>query len=100
MIKHIVFSISRMKPGAHQRPKTSLRPRRCWLGLMGRVPTLQSMHAGSNAVQSGSAWDFALVAEFEDAEALRQYVEHPEHRKVSEFMSAVRSARASVDFEF
>lgn len=100
MIKHIVFF--KFKEFAEGAGKTDniAKGKAMLENLVGRVPSLLSLSAGANAVEGASVWDFALVAEFEDAEGLRQYIDHPEHRKVSEFMSKVRSERASVDFPY
>ena len=100
MIKHIVFFNFKDEAGGRPKAENIAIARSMLLNLLGRVPTLRSMQAGPNAVDGASAWDFALVAEFDDEESLRQYVEHPEHRKVSAFMSSVRTERASVDFEY
>lgn len=98
MIKHIVFFNFQDEANGYTKAENIATAKSMLLNLMGRVPTLLSMEAGPNAVDGPSAWDFALVAEFADEEALQQYVEHPEHKKVSAFMSSVRSRRASVDF--
>lgn len=100
MLKHIVFFNFKANAKGADKSANIAKAKAMLENLMGRVPTLLSMSAGSNVVENPSAWDFALVAEFADAEALKQYAEHPEHRKVSAFMSKVRSERASVDFEF
>lgn len=100
MIKHIVlFNFKETALGADKAANIA-RAKAMLENLVGRIPTLLSMSAGPNAVPGATAWDFALVAEFETIEALQQYTVHPEHKKVSEFMSSVRSDRASVDFEF
>jgi hypothetical protein len=100
MIRHIVFfRLKEFAEGAG-RAENAAKAKAMLEGLMGRVPTLLSMSAGPNTVAGEYAWDFGLVAEFRDAEGLKQYVVHPEHRKVSEFMSKVRTERASADIEF
>lgn len=98
MIKHIVFFNFKDEANGCTKAENIGKAREMLMNLVGRVPTLLSMAAGPNAVEGASAWDFALVAEFDSAEALQEYVVHPEHRKISAFMSSVRSDRASVDF--
>lgn len=100
MIKHIVFFKFKDFAEGADKAGNIARGRQMLEDLVGRVPTLLSMSAGPNAVDGASAWDFALVAEFKDREGLQEYVVHPEHKKVSAFMSKVRTERASVDFEF
>lgn len=100
MIKHIVFFNFKDEAGGADKAANMAHAREILLSLMGRVPTLRAMACGPNAVPGETAWDFALVAEFDDVEGLQQYTVHPEHKKVSAFMREVRSARAAVDFEF
>lgn len=100
MIKHIVFFNFKQEAGGRTKMENIAIARTMLLNLLGKVPTLRSMHAGQNEACGGTAWDFALVAEFDSLEALQEYVVHPEHKKVSAFMSEVRSDRAFVDFEF
>lgn len=100
MIKHIVFFQFKEEAEGASKAENIAKGKAMLEGLVGRVPTLRSMCAGPNAVDRAGAWDFALVAEFDDAEGLEQYTVHPEHKKVSAFMSNVRADRASVDFEF
>jgi hypothetical protein len=100
MIKHIVFFNFKDFAEGATKAENIARGKAMLENLVGAVPTLVSMSAGPNIAGGSTAWDFALVAEFEDIDALQQYVVHPEHKKVSEFMGKVRSDRASVDFEF
>lgn len=100
MLRHIVFFRFKDLAEGGDKHANMERVRKMLEALVGRVPTLVSMSAGPNAVDGASAWDFALVAEFADADALRAYTVHPEHKKVSEFVSKVRTDRASVDFLF
>jgi hypothetical protein len=98
MLRHIVFfKFKEFAEGANKETNIA-RGKEMLEKLVGRVPTLVSMSAGANVNEGSFAWDFALIAEFQDAEALQQYVVHPEHKKVSEFMSKVRTDRATVDY--
>lgn len=45
------------------------------------------------------AYDAVLVSEFENTQKLEEYKKHPEHVKVSEFVSKVRVGRAVVDYQ-
>jgi hypothetical protein len=100
MIRHIVlFKFKEFAEGADKAANMA-KAREVLLGLVGHVPSLLSMSAGPDVAGSAAEWDFALVADFNDLEALRQYTAHPEHQKVSAFMSKVRDSRASADYEF
>jgi hypothetical protein len=48
---------------------------------------------------SGSNRDIMLDSLFESAEALAAYIEHPEHKRVGQFVRAVTKDRACIDYE-
>lgn len=100
MIKHIVFFNFKDEALGATKEQNMAHAKEILEALMGKVPTLRSMVVGTNVVPSEAAWDFALVATFDDAAGLQAYVVHPEHKKVGEFIGQVRAGRASVDFEF
>ncbi|MCE5234635.1 MAG: Dabb family protein [Clostridiaceae bacterium] len=69
------------------------------MGLMGKVPSLRSMQAGADFLNSARAYHLGLVAEFEDRAGLEAYQNHPAHVKVKEYIHTVLADSVSVDFE-
>lgn len=67
-------------------------------GLVGVVDDIRSLETGTDVVGGGN-WDLAVLAEFDDADALGRYQVHPAHQEVAAFIRSVVSARACVDFE-
>ncbi|WP_156760689.1 Dabb family protein [Microbacterium karelineae] len=67
--------------------------------LVGVVPGLRSMTVGANSVDIDGNFDFALVADFDDADALAVYATHPAHVEVSTFIGTFKTRRAAIDFE-
>lgn len=67
--------------------------------LVGVVPGLRSMIVGANAVEIDGNYDFALVADFDDADALAVYATHPAHVAVSKFIGTFKSRRAAIDID-
>ncbi|NHI16354.1 Dabb family protein [Microbacterium excoecariae] len=65
--------------------------------LVGVVPGLRAMTVGANAVEIEGNYDFALVADFDDADALAVYATHPAHVAVAEFIGTFKSSRAAID---
>lgn len=61
------------------------------------IPGIVSMSAAPNGVAAAGNWDFALVADFADEEALEAYATHPAHLEVVAKIRAATSARAAVD---
>jgi hypothetical protein len=66
--------------------------------LVGVVDDIRSLEIGADVLGGGN-WDIALVAEFDDLDALARYVAHPEHQKVVGFIRSVTAQRMAVDFE-
>ena len=65
--------------------------------LVGVVPGMISMRAGSDAGISEGNFDFAAVVDFEDEAAWHGYVSHPAHVKVrDELIRPFSTARAAV----
>ncbi len=95
MIRHIVMW--RFKEGERE---NMLVFRDRLLALKGRIPEIRAMEVGINMNPSDRSYDAVLVSEFDSLEALRAYSENPLHVEVSEFCRFIRTASASVDYEF
>ncbi len=63
------------------------------------VAELRDYRFGHDAGLVEGNWDFAVVADFDDAEGWRAYREHPEHQRVlAEHIRPVAAERASVQY--
>ena len=62
------------------------------------VADIRSLQVGVNGVGADDNWDVVLIADYDDEEGLRRYVEHPEHQKVAAYIRSVVSERAGIDF--
>lgn len=67
--------------------------------LKDRIGQIRSLEVGVNVNRSEQAYDAVLISEFNSLEDLNTYKNHPEHVKISEFVSKVREARVVVDYE-
>lgn len=100
MIKHIVFfglaenAEGKSKAENAQKIKSDLE------NLIHLIPGLQRIEVGINHPDAPSTnHDIVLYSEFENFEALDDYQEHPEHKKVAAFIGKVKTSRAAVDYE-
>ena len=66
--------------------------------LPAHIPEIRNLTINANVVVRPGNWDLALIVDFDDAEALEVYREHPEHQKVLELINAIAAERAAVDF--
>lgn len=81
MILHLV--LFRLKPGVRGEDPRVEAVRSAMAGLPTRISEIQLWQFGSHLLPGGAAdaraWDFGLLAGFEDEAALLRYFEHPEH---------------------
>lgn len=68
-------------------------------GLARLVPGIHDFQVVVPAPDLEHTHDLLLVVDFEDVTALHTYATHPDHLAVAEFLGAVRSSRACVDYE-
>ena len=66
--------------------------------LVGVVPEIRALTVGPD-VAGDENWDVALIADFDDLEALERYQKHPEHKKAGAFIRTVVSDRLAVDLQ-
>ncbi len=100
MIKHIVFfgladsAEGKSKAELAEYIKLELE------NLIHLIPEIKKIEVGINSHNAPKTnYDLALYTEFESMEALNIYIEHPEHKKVADFVGKVRTTRAAVDYE-
>ena len=66
--------------------------------LRERVASVRALTLHRNELFDGANYDLTLIADFDDAEGLAAYAQHPEHLPVVDYMKTVTSARAATDF--
>ncbi len=101
MVKHIVmFKFLESAEGRTKKENVEIAANML-LDLQGKIPTLVSGEVKINSENaSPSNYDLVLVAEYNDWQGLNEYIVHPLHKAVCEFMKGVRESRACVDYEF
>jgi hypothetical protein len=67
--------------------------------LPGQIDAIRSYRFGSDLGLSEGGGDFAIVAEFDDADGWRTYRDHPRHLEVVELIGTMVEARTPVQFE-
>ena len=71
-----------------------------FLGMKGKISCLKDVEAGVDFVGSHRSCDVALVCTFENREALNEYMDHPAHLPVKEYVRGVAEKSISCDYEF
>lgn len=95
MIKHVVFF--------KFRPETSERERKEALdelrALPDKIDEIRDFEVGEEILHSARAWDAALIATFDDLEALQKYQRHDDHLPVVMRLQTLCDSIGSVDYE-
>lgn len=65
--------------------------------LPAQIPEIRGLQVGPNVAYPQTNWDVALIADFDDVEALEAYQVHPAHQEAGAFVRSVVSDRAAVD---
>ncbi len=65
--------------------------------LVGQVPSLLSLSAGTNVRDTPASYDVGLTTTHADLAGLTEYIEHEAHKAVTAWLSPRVSARAMVD---
>ena len=101
MIKHIVvWKLHEETPEHGSKEQAAIKGKALLESLVSKVPTLLKAEVGININPDNNNFDLALYSEFADWNGLEQYIEHPEHKKVAQFIGEIRSGRSAVDYEF
>jgi hypothetical protein len=99
MIRHIVeFKLSSDDP--QQRATDALGIQAHLTGLLGVVPTVNSIVVANDLGLVGGHWDVVLVSEHDSNADLEAYQAHPAHKEAAGWVSTVVSDRATVDYEY
>ncbi|MEO6121506.1 MAG: Dabb family protein [Acidimicrobiales bacterium] len=63
------------------------------------IEELRAYRVGSDAGLADGNWDFAVVADFDDAAGWRAYTDHPAHQAVAVTVRAMAHERVAVQYE-
>ena len=97
MIRHVVLFRWTPEATAEQKERVAAELSR----LPALVPSLRDYRLGANLGLNPGNFDFAVAADFDDAEGYLAYRDHPEHRAiVAEFIQPIVTERAAVQYEF
>jgi hypothetical protein len=62
------------------------------------IPEVRRMAVGEDILHLDRSFDTGLVVDFEDAEALQRYTDHPQHLEVALLGKTIAEKVVSVDF--
>ncbi len=99
MIKHIVmWKFKDFAEGATKQ-ENILKVKAMLEKLPEKIDFIREMKVEINVNPKEGMYDAVLISAFDSLEDVNAYRVHPEHKKVSSFVSLIRENRASVDYE-
>jgi hypothetical protein len=98
MIKHIVLWKVKEEADGLDRAGLAARIKADLEALAPVIPEIRSIEVGINELPGEQAADLALVAEFDDLDALDAYQRHPAHQQVVAFVRRAVTSRQVVDY--
>lgn len=67
--------------------------------LENKINQIRCIEVGININKSEQAYDVVLYSEFDSVEDLNLYQNHPDHLRISEFITNLRDVRVVTDYE-
>ena len=99
MVKHIVMW--KIKDGEGRMTKAEIMAKIVsdLTGLKDRIPEIVELEVGPSLTAGDMHYDLGLIVTFKHFDDVVAYQHNPDHVKISEFISIVRTERATVDIE-
>lgn len=99
MIKHIVmWKFKDFAEGATKEENIA-KVKAMLEALPSKIDFIREMKVEVNVNPKQGMYDAMLISSFDTLEDVNAYRVHPDHKKVSSFVSLIREGRASVDYE-
>ncbi len=98
MVKHVVMWKIKDSHDGLSKDELSLKLKGALEGLKEKISQIRAIEVGINFSQSEAACDVVLYSSFDTKEDLEIYQNHPDHVKVAELVSQIRTERRVVDY--
>ena len=99
MIKHIVMWKLKENHNGVGKLENALRLKKELEDLKSSISEIREIEVGLNLSESDASCDVVLYSTFNSIDDLKTYQKHPDHLKVAEFLSDLRTERRVVDYE-
>jgi hypothetical protein len=97
MLRHVVLLRWTPEATGEQKERVLAELRK----LPALIPSIRALELGPSAGINPGAFDFGLVADFDDADGYRAYRDNPEHRAIIDrLINPIAAQRASTQYEF
>lgn len=98
MVRHIVMWKFKDEAEGLSKKENLLKVKAMLEALPEKIDFIRHMEVNLNENDNGKNFDAVLISEFDSLDDVKRYRVHPDHVKISEYVSLVRLDRASVDY--
>ena len=99
MLKHIVMWKLKEWAEGVSKEENALKIKTRLESLKNEIKEITAIEVGINSNDTADSNDIVLYSEFKSKEDLVRYLDHPEHKKMGDFIGKVRVERSVVDYE-
>ncbi len=99
MLKHIVMWTLKEHAEDADKATNTLKMKAMLDACATLIPGILKFETAIRQPGLEATYDIVLYSEFTDKAALDAYQEHPDHKAIKPFISAVREARQCMDYE-
>lgn len=102
MVRHIVMWKFKEEAEGLSKKENLLKVKAMLEALPEKIDFIRKIEVNFNENDNGNGknFDAVLISEFDSLDDVKRYRVHPEHVKISQYVSLVRLDRASVDYSF
>jgi hypothetical protein len=98
MIRHIVLFRFKEEANGTSKAENVLATKEMLEALPAKIPLIQESHVyintdGANPENA----DLILISDFRSLEEMNEYIVHPDHKAVGDFMRPLREGRMAID---
>ena len=100
MIRHIVMWKFKDEAEGLTKEENIAKVKKMLEALPEKIDFIRKSEVKMNVNNNGKNFDAVLISEFDTLEDVKKYRVHPDHVKISDYVSLIRLDRACVDYEF
>lgn len=98
MVRHIVMWKFKDEAEGLTKKENLLKVKAMLEALPEKIDLIRRMEVHLNENDNGKNFDAVLISEFDSLDDVKRYRVHPDHVKISQYVSLVRLDRASADY--
>ncbi len=98
MVRHIVMWKFKDEAEGLTKKENLLKVKAMLEALPEKIDLIRRMEVHLNENDNGKNFDAVLISEFDSLDDVKRYRVHPDHVKISQYVSLVRLDRVSADY--